>query len=198
MTTERTSGGTASKAATPPAESRWYIIHTYSGQEDRVKKNLEQRIETMDLKDKVFEVIVPTEEEIEIRDGQRRSVQRKMYAGYLIVSMVMDDESWYAVRNTPGVTGFISAEDEREKRPKPVPLEQIEVDRILRQMTSEEPRVRIGFEKGDPVRIMDGPFADFMGSVEDVNEERGKVRVLVSFFGRETPVDLDFLLLEKA
>ncbi len=198
MATKSESGGAASKAATSITEARWYIIHTYSGQEDRVKKNLEQRIETMDLTDKVFEVIVPTEEEIEIRDGQRRSVQRKMYAGYLIVSMIMDDESWYAVRNTPGVTGFISAEDEREKRPKPVPLEQIEVDRILRQMTAEEPRVRIGFAKGDPVRIMDGPFADFMGSVEEVNEERGKVRVLVSFFGRETPVDLDFLQLEKA
>ena len=198
MTTKSESGGMASGAATSITEPRWYIIHTYSGQEDRVKKNLEQRIETMDLKDKIFEVIVPTEEEIEIRDGQRRSVQRKMYAGYLIVSMVMDDESWYAVRNTPGVTGFISAEDEREKRPKPVPLEQIEVDRILRQMSADEPRVRIGFEKGDPVRIMDGPFADFMGSVEDVNEERGRVRVLVSFFGRETPVDLDFLQLEKA
>jgi len=177
---------------------RWYIVHTYSGQEDRVKKNLDQRIETMDLKDKIFEVIVPTEEEIEIRYGQRRSVQRKMYAGYLIVRMVMDDESWYVVRNTPGVTGFISSEDEREKRPKPVPLEQIEVERILSQMTSDTPRVRIGFEKGDAVRIKDGPFADFMGTVDDVNEDRGKVRVLVSFFGRETPVDLDFLQLEKA
>ena len=198
MTTRRASGGVAPEPDTSGQEPRWYIIHTYSGQEDRVKKNLEQRIETMDLKDRVFEVIVPTEEEIEIREGQRRSVQRKMYAGYLMVNMIMDDESWYAVRNTPGVTGFISAEDEREKRPKPVPLEQIEVDRILRQMASEEPRVRIGFEKGDAVRITDGPFADFMGTVEDVNEERGKVRVLVSFFGRETPVDLDFLQLEKA
>jgi transcription termination/antitermination protein NusG len=179
-------------------ESRWYIVHTYSGQEDRVKKNLEQRIETMDVKDKIFEVVVPTEEEVEIREGERRTVQRKMYAGYLIVSMIMDDESWYVVRNTPGVTGFISAEDEREKRPKPVPLEAAEVDRIMRRMTSEAPRVRIGFEKGDPVRIKDGPFADFMGTVDEVNEERGKVRVHVSFFGRETPVELDFLQLEKA
>ncbi len=179
-------------------EARWYIVHTYSGQEDRVKKNLEQRIETMDVKDKIFEVVVPTEEEVEIREGERRTVQRKMYAGYLIVSMIMDDESWYVVRNTPGVTGFISAEDEREKRPKPVPLEAAEVDRIMRRMTSEAPRVRIGFEKGDPVRIKDGPFADFMGTVDEVNEERGKVRVHVSFFGRETPVELDFLQLEKA
>ena len=179
------------------SKARWYIVHTYSGQEDRVKKNLEQRVSTMDVKDKIFEVVVPTEEEVEIKEGQRKTVQKKMYAGYLIVHMVMDDESWYVVRNTPGVTGFISAEDEREKRPKPVPLEQAEVDRIMRRMTSEAPRVRVGFEKGEPVRIKDGPFADFVGSVDEVNDERGKVRVLVSFFGRETPVELDFLQLEK-
>ncbi|MDA1256682.1 MAG: transcription termination/antitermination protein NusG [Chloroflexi bacterium] len=177
---------------------RWYIIHTYSGQEDRVKRNLEQRIETMDVKDKIFDVIVPTEEEIEIKDGQRRPVAKKMYAGYLLVQMVMDDEAWYVVRNTPGVTGFISAEDERERRPKPVPLEQAEVDRILRQMTADEPKVRIGFEQGDSVRITDGPFADFMGTVDSVLEEQGKVRVLVSFFGRETPVELDFLQIQKS
>ena len=188
---------TQSKAGGPKAEARWYIVHTYSGQEDRVKKNLEQRVETMDVKDKIFEVVVPTEEEVEIKEGQRKTVQKKMYAGYLIVNMVMDDESWYVVRNTPGVTGFISAEDEREKRPKPVPLEQAEVDRIMRRMTSDAPRVRIGFQKGDNVRIKDGPFADFAGTVDEVNEERGKLRVLVSFFGRETPVELDFLQLEK-
>jgi transcriptional antiterminator NusG len=177
--------------------SRWYIVHTYSGQEDRVRKNLEQRIETMDMKNKIFEVVVPTEEEVEIKEGERRTVEKKMYAGYILVHMVMDDESWYVVRNTPGVTGFISAEDEREKRPKPVPLEDAEVDRIMRRMTSEAPRVRIGYEKGDTVRIKDGPFADFVGTVDEVNEERGKVRVHVSFFGRETPVELDFLQLEK-
>ena len=173
-------------------------MHTYSGQEDRVRNNLEQRIETMDVKDKIYRVVVPTEEEVEIRDGQRRTVQKKMYAGYLIVNMEMDDESWYVVRNTPGVTGFISAEDETEKRPKPVPLEQVEVDRIMRRMESNTPRVRIGFDRGDAVRIKDGPFADFMGTVDDVNEERGKMQVLVSFFGRETPVELDFLQVEKA
>ena len=178
-------------------DGRWYIIHTYSGQEDRVKRNLEQRIETMDVKDKIFNVVVPTEEEVEIKDGQRRSVAKKMYAGYLLIHMMMDDEAWYVVRNTPGVTGFISAEDEREGRPKPVPLEQEEVDRILRQMRAEEPKVRIGFEKDDSVRIIDGPFADFMGTVETVLEEQGKVRVLVSFFGRETPVELDFLQIQK-
>ncbi len=186
-----------SKQTEPRAGARWYIVHTYSGQEDRVKKNLDQRVETMDVKDKIFEVVVPTEEEVEIKEGQRKTVQKKMYAGYLIVNMVMDDESWYVVRNTPGVTGFISAEDEREKRPKPVPLEQAEVDRIMRRMTSEAPKVRIGFQKGENVRIKDGPFADFVGTIDEVNEERGKVRVLVSFFGRETPVELDFLQLEK-
>ncbi|MEE8363537.1 MAG: transcription termination/antitermination protein NusG [Dehalococcoidia bacterium] len=189
---------TTESKAVAEGEGRWYIIHTYSGQEDRVKRNLEQRIETMDVKDKIFDVIVPTEEEIEIKDGQRRPVARKMYAGYLLVNMLMDDEAWYVVRNTPGVTGFISAEDERERRPKPVPLEQVEVDRILRRMTADEPKVRIGFDRGDSVRITDGPFADFMGTVDTVLEEQGKVRVLVSFFGRETPVELDFLQIQKA
>jgi transcriptional antiterminator NusG len=203
MTTQSQGQAAQEQAQTNPQPdaqrtgARWYIVHTYSGQEDRVKKNLEQRIATMDVKDKIFEVVVPTEEEVEIKEGQRKTVQKKMYAGYLIVSMIMDDESWYVVRNTPGVTGFISAEDEREKRPKPVPLEQAEVDRIMRRMTSEAPRVRVGFEKGESVRIKDGPFADFVGTVDEVNEERGKIRVLVSFFGRETPVDLDFLQLEK-
>lgn len=185
------------KESDPETQERWYIIHTYSGHEDRVKKNLDQRIETMDVKDKILDVVVPTEEVIEIKDGERKSVQRKMYAGYLIIQMVMDDESWFVVRNTPGVTGFISAEDEREKRPKPVPLEDAEVARILNQMTADQPVVRIGFEKGDSVRIKDGPFADFMGTVDDVSEDQGKVRVLVSFFGRETPVELDFLQIEK-
>ena len=121
-----------------------------------------------------------------------------MYAGYLIVHMIMDDESWYVVRNTPGVTGFISAEDEREKRPKPVPLEDAEVARIMNRMKSDMPRVRVGFEHGESVRIKDGPFADFMGTVDEVLEDRGKVRVHVSFFGRETPVELDFLQIEKS
>ena len=178
--------------------ARWYIVHTYSGQEDRVQKNLEQRINTMDVKDKILKVVVPTEEEVEIKEGERKIVQKKMYAGYLIVQMMMDEESWYVVRNTPGVTGFISAEDELEKRPKPVPLEDEEVDRIMRRMTSDAPRVRIGYEQGESVRIKDGPFADFIGTVDAVLEERGKIRVHVSFFGRETPVELDFLQIEKS
>ena len=190
MTTKSgTTGGTG---------ARWYILHTYSGQEDRVQKNLEQRISTMDVKDKIFEVIVPTEEEVEIKEGERKIVQKKMYAGYLIVHMIMDDESWYVVRNTPGVTGFISAEDERKKHPKPVPLEEAKVERIMCSMKSDAPRVRVGFERGESVRIKDGPFADFMGTVDEVLEDRGKVRVHVSFFGRETPVERDFLQIEKS
>ena len=179
-------------------EVRWYIVHAYSGQEERVQKNLEQRIATMDVKDKIFQVIVPTEDEMEIRDGRRKSVPRKVFPGYLLVRMKMDDESWYVVRNTPGVTGFVSAEDERDKRPKPVPLEEQEVEAILKQMRSEKPRVRVGYTKGQSVRITDGPFVDFMGIVDEVNPDGAKVKVLVSFFGRETPVELDFLQIERA
>ena len=178
-------------------QARWYIVHTYSGQEDKVQKNLRQRIETMDVKDRILEVVVPTEVEVEIRDGERVEVEKKMYAGYLIVHMFMDDESWYIVRNTPGVTGFISSEDAHENRPKPIPIEQHEVDRIINRMQSDVRHVKIGFSEGDGVRIKDGPFVDFMGTVDEVFEDRGKVRVHVSFFGRDTPVELDFLQLEK-
>ena len=179
-------------------EKRWYIIHAYSGQEDRVKKNLDQRIQTMDVSDKIFQVVVPTEEELEYKDGQKKSVARKIFPGYILVQMEMDDESWFVVRNTPGVTGFVSAEDESDNRPKPVPLEQHEVDNILNQIDSEEPRVRVGFAQGETVRITDGPFVDFMGAVDEVYPDRAKVKVFVSFFGRETPVELDFLQVEKA
>ena len=151
----------------------WYILHTYSGQEDRVKKNLDQRVKTMDLKDKIFGCVVPTESEVEVKDGQRKIIKKKMYAGYLLVNMTMDDDSWFAVRNTPGITGFISS------------------------MKSDSPKVRVGFAKGDSVRIKDGPFAEFMGTVDYVDQDKGKARVLVSFFGRDTPVELDFLQLDK-
>lgn len=179
-------------------EPRWYILHAYSGQEERVKKNLEQRVSNMDVGDKILKVVVPTEDEVEIKDGRRKSVPRKVFPGYLLVQMKMDDDSWHVVRNTPGVTGFVSAEDEREKRPKPVPLEEKEVDAILKQMESDKPRVRVGYTKGQSVRITDGPFVDFMGVVDEVYSDRTKVKVLVSFFGRETPVELDFLQVERA
>jgi transcriptional antiterminator NusG len=186
-----------SRAKEKEIETRWYIIHTYSSQEDRVKKNLDLRIETMDVKDKIFQVIVPTEEEVEIKDGRRKSVPRRVFPGYIIVQMKMDDKSWHVVRSTPGVTGFISVEDEVEMRPKPVALEESEVEAILNQIKSSKPRVRVGLEPGQMVRIKEGPFMDFMGAVAEVYPDRSKVKVLMSFFGRETPVELDFLQVEK-
>ncbi len=176
-------------------EARWYIIHTYSGQEERVKKNLEQRIQSLDMKHKIFQVVVPTEQEIVIKEGKRRQEARKVFPGYILVQMALDDESWYVVRNTPGVTGFVSAED--EGRPKPVPLDEKEVQAILSQMESGPPKVKVGFQRGQSVRIISGPFADFIGTVNEVDTDKGKVRVLVSFFGRETPVELDFLQVER-
>jgi transcriptional antiterminator NusG len=176
---------------------RWYIIHAYSGQEDRVKKNLEQRVQTMDVKDKIFQVIIPTEEEMEYKDGQKKINLKKIFPGYILVQMEMADDSWYVVRNTPGVTGFVSAEDESDNRPKPVPLEQEEVDRILNQIRSDEPRIKVGFASGQTIRVTEGPFIDFMGVVDEVYPDRLKIKVLVSFFGRETPVELDFLQVEK-
>ena len=184
-------------STTEGTDARWYIVHAYSGQEERVKKNLELRVATMDVKDKIFQVIIPTEDEMEIKDGHRKSVARKVFPGYLLVQMKMDDDSWYVVRNTPGVTGFVSTEDERDQRPKPVPLEEQEVEAILKQIESDKPRVRTGYTKGQSVRITDGPFVDFMGSVDEVYGDRAKLRVLVSFFGRDTPVELDFLQVER-
>ncbi len=176
----------------------WYVIHTYSGYENKVKTNLEHRIQTMDAKDLIFQVVIPTEDEIEIRDGQRRTVARKIFPGYVLVQMIplQDDDmkssqAWFVVRNTPGVTGFVGSGT------RPVPLEAPEVKRILRQMRVEAPKVKVGFEIGQAVRIVDGPFMDFSGTVDDINLEKGKVKVLVSFFGRETPVELDFLQVER-
>ena len=176
---------------------RWYIVHTYSGQEDLVKKNLDLRIQSLDMQDRIFDVLVPTEEEVIFKDGKRRSERRKLFPGYILVQMTMDDESWYAVRNTPGVTGFVSSEDESDKRAKPVPLEASQMEDILNQVDSAPTRIKIGLEKGETVRITEGPFVDFIGAINDVDESKGKVRVLVSFFGRETPVELDFLQVER-
>ena len=195
MTTSKTSKTDA--ATKSNQEPRWYIVHTYSGQEERVKKNLELRINSLDMQDKILQVIVPTEEEIAIKDGKRRSERKKVFPGYILVQMKMDDESWYAVRNTPGVTGFVSTEDERDKRPKPIALEPKEVDAILAQIESGPPKITVGLQVGETVRITAGPFADFMGVVNDVDPDKARIRVLVSFFGRETPVELDFLQVEK-
>lgn len=185
------------QAQTDKTQPRWYFAHTYSGQEERVRKNLEQRITTMDAHHKIVQVIVPTEEVVEIREGRRVPKRVRLYPGYIMIQMDMDDESWHIVRNTPGVTGFVSSEDERDKRPKPVPLEPWEVENILQQVASETPKTRVGFTKGQSVRITDGPFADFIGVVDTVDTDKGKLNVLVSFFGRETPVELDFLQVEK-
>ncbi|MGD8625387.1 MAG: transcription termination/antitermination protein NusG [Anaerolineae bacterium] len=169
----------------------WYVVHSYSGYENKVKKNLEHRIESLEMQDKIFDVVVPTEEEIELKDGQRRTVERRIFPGYILVDMLMDEDSWYVVRNTPGVTGFVGSIR------KPTPLRQRDVDRILKRMRAETPRVKVTFRHGQKVRIADGPFEDFVGAVDEIYPEKGKVRILVSFFGRETPVELDFLQVEK-
>ena len=178
-------------------EARWYIIHAYSGQEERVKRNLEQRTESLDMQDKIFEVSIPTEEEVEIRDGRRQSVQKKVFPGYLLVHMQIDSKSWQVVRNTPGVTGFVSVEDDRTGQLKPVPLEPDELEAILKRTEAPTPAVRVGFEVGQSIRITEGPFADFIGKVGEIFPDKGKVQVRVSFFGRETPVALDFRQVEK-
>jgi transcriptional antiterminator NusG len=191
----------------PDDDRRWYVIHTYSGYEDKVKANLEHRVQNMDVADLIFEVVVPCVDEIEIRDGQRRTVPRKIFPGYVLVQMIElkreDDPSvsseermrssraWYVVRNTPGVTGFVGSGQH------PMPLDPTEVNSILRQMRAEEPRVKVGFTLGQSVRIVDGPFIDFIGNVDEINLEKGRVKVMVSFFGRETPVELDFLQVER-
>ena len=182
--------GTESTTTQDP-DRRWYVVHTYSGYENKVKTNLEHRIASMDMGDRIFQVVIPTEEEIEVKNGQRQTVQRKVFPGYVLVEMRLTDESWYVVRNTPGVTGFVGSGN------KPVPLEEDEVKRILKQMHVDTPRVKVGFSKGQSVRIIDGPFTEFIGTVDDLNYEKGKVRVMVSFFGRDTPVELDFLQVEK-
>ncbi len=170
----------------------WYVIHCYSGYENKVRHNLEQRIESMGMKDKIFDVVIPTQEEIEVKDGKRRTVERHVFPGYVLVNMIMTEESWYVVRNTPGVTGFVGMGTQ------PTPLRPEEVSTILRRMEAEAPHVKVSFKVGERVRIVDGPFNDFRGTVAEIDQERNKVRVMVNFFGRETPVELDFLQVEKA
>ncbi len=174
-----------------PPETAWYVIHSYSGYENKVKKNLEHRIESMAMQDKIFQVVVPTEEEIELKDGQRRVVERRVFPGYVLVQMIMDEQSWYVVRNTPNVTGFVGMGN------KPTALPDEEVKRIMRQLESEEPKIKVDFKVGQKVRIVDGAFAEFTGIVQELNTDKGRARVMVSFFNRDTPVDVDFLQLEK-
>jgi len=172
-------------------QKHWFVIHTYSGYEDRVKRNLEQRIKLMDTGDDIFQVVIPTAEEVEVKDGQRRNVSKKILPGYVLVQMRMSDQSWSIVRNTPGVTGFVSSGS------TPVPLSEEEVSRILKQMTAEAPKVKVGFHKGQSIRVTDGPFTDFVGVVDDISPEKGKAKVLLFLFGRETAVELDLLQVEK-
>ena len=181
----------------PPIEATvegpaWYVIHCYSGYENKVRHNLEQRIETMGMKDRIFDVVIPTQEEIEVKDGKRRTVERHIFPGYVLVNLTLSEESWYVVRNTPGVTGFVGMGN------NPTPLRPEEVAQIVKRMEAEAPTVKVSFKVGERVRIVDGPFNDFRGMVSEIDMERTKVRVMVSFFGRETPVELDFLQVEKA
>jgi transcriptional antiterminator NusG len=188
----------AETAAAPKPEGpkrSWYVVHCYSGYENKVKKGLEQRVKSMPPEQKmeelIFRAVVPTEEELDLREGQRKVIQRRVFPGYILVEMIMTEESWYVVRNTPGVTGFVSSGD------KPTPLREDEVNKILKRMETEQPKVRVTYRPGQVVHIIDGPFADFRGTVDEVNMEKGKVRVMVSFFGRETPVELDLLQVQK-
>jgi len=179
------------EAARAARGARWFVIHTYSGYENKVRTNLERRIASMGQADKIFRILVPTEDEIEIKDGKRRIAKKKVFPGYVLVEMIMDDDSWYVVRNTPGVTGFVGS------GAKPLPLQDREVKTILKQLGDETPKFRITYQKGSAVRINSGPFMDFSGVVDEILPEKEKVRVLVSIFGRETPVELDFAQVEK-
>jgi transcription termination/antitermination protein NusG len=170
----------------------WYVIHCYSGYENKVRHNLEQRIDTMGMKDRIFDVVIPTQEEIEVKDGKRRTVERHVFPGYVLVNMILTEDSWYVVRNTPGVTGFVGMGN------APTALRPEEVNSILRRMEAEAPHIKVTFKTGERVRIVDGPFNDFRGTVAEIDTDRSKVRVMVNFFGRETPVELDFLQVERA
>lgn len=175
----------------PTTERAWYAIHTYSGYEDRVAENLRQRIESMDMADKIFDVIVPTEKQIEIKHGKRKTVDKKIFPGYVLVDMVVTEDSWFVVRNTPNVTGFIGTGT------TPTPMAEEEVKTIKQRMGVEEPTYEVDLEKGETVNIVDGPFKDFDGQVDEVDKSKGKIKVLVNMFGRETPVELDFLQVRK-
>lgn len=169
----------------------WYVVHTYAGYENKVKTNLEKRVESMEMQDKIFRVLVPMEKELEIKNGKKKATLKKVFPGYVLVEMIITDDSWYVVRNTPGVTGFVGPGS------KPIPLSSSEISHILKQMGMDEPRPKIDFAAGESVRVIDGPFANFVGSIEEVLPDRRKVKVLVSMFGRETPVELEFYQIEK-
>jgi transcriptional antiterminator NusG len=170
---------------------RWYVLHTYSGYEENVSRNLKQRIESMDMEDKIFDVLIPTETKIKIKNGKRKTVKEKIFPGYVLVNMIVTDASWYVVRNTPNVTGFVGSGT------TPTPVSEDEVKSLLSRMGEEEPEFKIDIAVGELVKITDGPFKDYEGKVSEIDEARGKAKVLVSMFGRETPVELDFLQIKK-
>jgi len=181
--------------AAPNMEKRWYVIHTYSGYENKVKANLEKRVESMEMQDKIFRVLVPTEEEVVVKDGKKKTVTRKVYPGYVLVEMIQTDDSWYVVRNTPGVTGFVGSTGAGSK---PIPLLPEEVNAILRQMgIEEEPKITHNFELKESVRVKVEPFTNFIGSIEEILPDKGKLKVHVNMFGRETPLELDYTQVEK-
>ncbi|WP_462412547.1 transcription termination/antitermination protein NusG [Neobacillus sp. Marseille-QA0830] len=175
-------------------EKNWYVVHTYSGYENKVKANLEKRVESMGMTDKIFRVIVPEEEETELKNGKKKVVKRKVFPGYVLVELVMTDDSWYVVRNTPGVTGFVGSAGSGSK---PTPLLPEEVTFILKRMGVEEKRADVNFEIGETVRVKEGPFANFTGNIEEMDKDKAKLKVLVNMFGRDTPVELDFSQIEK-
>ncbi len=170
---------------------RWYVLHTYSGYEENVSRNLRQRTESMDMEDKIFDIMIPTETKIKIKNGKRKTVREKIFPGYVMVNMIVTDDSWYVVRNTPNVTGFIGAGN------VPTPISEKEIQELQKRMGVEEPKYKIDVNVDTPVRIVDGPFKDYEGKIAEIDEARGKVKVLVSIFGRETPVELDFLQIKK-
>ncbi|KMY52579.1 antitermination protein NusG [Bacillus sp. FJAT-27231] len=175
-------------------EKNWYVVHTYSGYENKVKANLEKRVESMGMQDKIFRVIVPEEEETDIKNGKKKVTKRKVFPGYVLVEIVMTDDSWYVVRNTPGVTGFVGSSGHGSK---PTPLLPDEVKNILKQMGMDEKRKDVDFEVNETVVVNEGPFANFEGTVEEIDYDKAKLKVLVNMFGRETPVELDFNQVDK-
>jgi transcriptional antiterminator NusG len=174
-----------------PKERRWYVIHTYSGYEEAVARNLKQRVESLGMEDKIFNVLVPKEKKIKIKNGKKEIVEEKIYPGYVLVEMIVTDDSWYVVRNTPNVTGFVGSGT------TPIPVSPDEIKELLKRMEVKEPQYKIEVKVGDLVKITDGPFKDFDGKISEVDEERGKIKVLVNLFGRDTPVELDYLQVKK-
>lgn len=174
-----------------PEDTKWYVIHSYAGYEKKVEKNLKHRIESMQMQNRIFNVVVPTEEEVELKDGVRRTTEKRIFPGYILVEMSLDEDSWYVVRNTPGVTGFVGSGN------KPIPLRDDEANKIIKRMEAEAPKIKVNFKVGQKVRVVEGPFEDFSGEVDNIDLDRARVRVLVNFFGRETPVELDFLQVER-